>query len=113
MQHLLGGVFEQTPAAAREQHVAAEKMRRAARIGRLEIRDMAGRVTRNVDHRQIHRGVLDTHRISAAQTLTAQTLNQMLDALAGRAVDGNAALGLSAIEQRFHAADVVVVMVRE
>ncbi len=65
---------------------------------------MASSVTRNVDHGQLQRRMPDAHRIPAAQAL-----RQMLDALAGRSVDGNATLGLSVIEQRFHAADVVVV----
>ncbi len=104
IQHLRGRPFEQPAATAGEQRVAAENVRRAARIGHLEIRDMATRVTGHVENGEIERGRHDVHFIALFEAL-----RQVRNRFSGGAVDGHNL----AIQQIGHSADVVGMMVRE
>jgi hypothetical protein len=62
----------------------------------------------NVDHRHLERRAFDAHPVALLQARA-----QMVDSLAGRAVDGNAAIVRTAGKQFLDTADVVVMMVRE
>src|SRR5258706_4188540 len=98
--HLLRGTLEEPPATAREERVAAEDEGCAARI---DIRDVARGVRRNVEHAE---GKAETrHRDAIA---LGEALADLWNRLARRPEDG----ATPARDERRHAAHAAAMMVR-
>ena len=97
-EHLFRRAFEYPPAADAEQRVAAEHDAVAV------IRDMRTRVPGNPEHIELQRRIIELDAIAVCDTMRCES-----DPIVIRSIDRN----LTALDQRFGAADVVRMMVRE